>query len=73
VWTGKHYYDKRREIRNLPLCRGIRNIFGNIQGIFSIWLPASGYKMDERYGMNIYRKMDRDQEYVVMDLCIPVK
>ncbi len=51
----------------------IRNIFGNIQGIFSIWLPASGYKMDERYGMNIYRKMDRDQEYVVMDLCIPVK
>jgi AraC family transcriptional regulator len=51
----------------------IPNIFCSIQGIFSIWLPASGYIMDERYGMNIYRKIDRDNEYVVMDLCIPVK
>jgi AraC family transcriptional regulator len=51
----------------------IRDIFGNIQGIFSVWLPASGYVMDERYAMNIYREMDRDHEFVIMDLCIPVK
>jgi AraC family transcriptional regulator len=51
----------------------IQNIFCSIQGIFSVWLPASGYIMDERYGMNIYRKIDRDNEYVIMDLCIPVK
>lgn len=51
----------------------IRNIFCSVQGIFSIWLPESGYVMDERYGMNIYRKIDRYSEYVSMDLCIPVK
>ena len=51
----------------------IHDIFCDIQGIFSVWLPASGYVMDERYGMNIYRKIDRDNEYVIMDLCIPVK
>ena len=51
----------------------IQDIFANIQGIFSIWMPASGYVMDERYGMNIYRKIDRDHEYIIMDLCIPVK
>ncbi len=51
----------------------IPDIFANIQGIFTVWLPKSGYQMDERYAMNIYRKIDRDNEYVVMDLCIPVK
>jgi AraC family transcriptional regulator len=48
----------------------IQDIFCSVQGVFSVWLPKSGYQMDERYGLHIYRKMD---EVVVMDLCIPVK
>ncbi len=51
----------------------IQNIFCSIQGIFSVWLPASGYEMDQRYGLNIYREIDRTKEYVSMDLCIPIK
>jgi AraC family transcriptional regulator len=51
----------------------IQDIFGTLQGIFSIWLPKSGYVMNERYGLNIYRKIDRNSESVIMDLCIPIK
>lgn len=29
------------------------------QGVFNIWLPRSGYKMDERYGLGIYHNIDR--------------
>lgn len=51
----------------------IKDIFCTIQGIFSIWLPESGYKMEKRYGLNIYREIERETGRVVMDLCIPVK
>lgn len=51
----------------------IQDIFCTIQGVFSIWLPESGYEMDERQGLNIYRMIDRENEYVVLDLCIPIK
>lgn len=51
----------------------IQDIFCTIQGIFSVWLPASGYEMDKRYGLNIYRKIDRGNGRVTMDLCIPIK
>lgn len=51
----------------------IQDIFGTLQGIFSVWLPASGYVLDKRYGLNIYQKIDRENEYVIMDLCIPIK
>lgn len=50
----------------------IRNIFETLQGIFNVWLPQSGYKMTRRYGLNIYRYIDRAHHSVVMDLCIPV-
>ncbi len=50
----------------------IKDIFGTLQGIFSVWLPQSGYRMTRRYGLNIYRRIDRDNYRVVMDLCIPV-
>lgn len=49
----------------------IEDIFGSIQGIFSIWLPKSNYEMDEKYGLNIYKSIDNDS--VSMDLCIPIK
>lgn len=50
----------------------IKDIFETLQGIFSVWLPQSGYKMIQRYGLNIYRHIDRDNHSVVMDLYIPV-
>lgn len=51
----------------------IQDIFCSVQGVFSVWLPASGYIMDELYGLNIYRKIDENSKYVTIDLCIPVK
>jgi len=50
----------------------IKDIFETLQGIFSVWLPQSGYKMVQRYGLNIYHQIDRDSHSVVMDLCIPI-
>ncbi len=50
----------------------IRDIFETLQGIFSVWLPQSGYRMTRRYGLNLYRRIDRENHRVVMDLCIPV-
>lgn len=50
----------------------IKDIFETIQGIFSVWLPGSGYHMSRRYGLNIYRHIDRDSHSVIMDLYIPI-
>lgn len=50
----------------------IKDIFETLQGVFSVWLPQSGYNMAERYGLNIYHSIDRDSHSVEMDLCIPV-
>lgn len=50
----------------------IKDIFETLQGIFSVWLPQSGYTMAKRYGLNIYRHIDRENHRVVMDLCIPI-
>lgn len=50
----------------------IKDIFETLQGIFSVWLPQSGYKMVQRYGLNIYHQIDRVSHSVVMDLCIPI-
>ncbi|AKN30226.1 AraC family transcriptional regulator [Clostridium carboxidivorans P7] len=58
------------------LCRFdglIQDIFAAFQGVFNIWLPDSGYEMDERYGLDIYRAIDWESMHVVMDLCIPIK
>lgn len=51
----------------------IQDIFTAFQGIFNIWLSHSSYEMDERYGLDIYRNIDRQNLRVEMDLCIPVK
>lgn len=51
----------------------IEDIFPALQGMFNTWMPESGYEMDERYGLDIYRAVDRENTRVVMDLCIPVK
>lgn len=51
----------------------IKNIFETLQGIFSVWLPQSGYKMAQRYGLNIYHHIDWENHRVVMDLYIPTE
>lgn len=51
----------------------IQDIFTAFQGIFNVWLPRSGYEMDERYGLDIYRLVDKETKRVVMDLCIPIQ
>lgn len=51
----------------------IKDIFCSLQGLLCVWLPNSGYQMDERYGLNIYQKIDIDNERVIMDICIPIK
>lgn len=50
----------------------IKDIFETLQGIFNVWLPQSGYHMSQRYGLNIYRHIDREKHRVTMDLCIPI-
>lgn len=51
----------------------IQEIFFAFQGIFNIWLPNSGYEIDERYGLEIYRSVDEESKHAVMDLCIPIQ
>lgn len=50
----------------------IKDIFETLQGIFNVWLPRSGYRMAQRYGLNIYRHIDWEKHRVRMDLCIPI-
>lgn len=50
----------------------IKDIFESLQGVFNVWLPQSGYRMAQRYGLNLYRRIDRNSHRVTMDLCIPI-
>ena len=50
----------------------IWDIYETLQGLFSVWLPQSGYRMAQRYGLNLYRQIDWNTHSVVMDLCIPI-
>jgi AraC family transcriptional regulator len=76
--------DKSCSLDNVTTIRGgkfavyrfeglIQDIFSSFQGIFNIWMPRSGYEMDERYGFDIYREVDGETMYAVMDLCLPIK
>lgn len=51
----------------------IQEIYFTFQAIFNIWLPSSGFKIDERYSFEIYRAVDKENEHVVMDICIPIQ
>lgn len=76
--------DETCNLRNITTIRGgkfviyrfegeIPDIFPALQGVFSVWLPKSGHEMVEKYGLNVYRKIDRANNCVVLDLCIPIK
>lgn len=49
----------------------VDQIYHAHQNIFTVWLPQSGYVLDERYGFDIYRKIDG--AYMEIDFCIPIK
>jgi AraC family transcriptional regulator len=51
----------------------VHDIFTAFQGLFNVWLANSGYKMNERYGLDVYRSINWENMHVVMDLCIPIK
>ena len=51
----------------------IEDIFCSIQGVFSVWLPQSGYTMEKRFGLNIYPEIKLESDTVVLELCIPIQ
>ncbi len=51
----------------------IPEIFAAFQGIFNVWLPGSGYEMDDRYGFEIYRAVNCENMRFVIDLYIPIR
>lgn len=50
-----------------------KQIYMAYQSIFNMWLPQSNYKIDDRYGFDIYRKIDSDSMHMEIDFCIPIK
>jgi len=50
-----------------------KQIYTSYQSIFNVWLPQSNCEIDDRYGFEIYRKIDCDSMYMEIDLCIPIK
>lgn len=51
----------------------VSQIYSAYQNIFNVWLPQSGFEMDDRYGFDVYKKVDCDTMYMEIDLCIPIK
>ena len=50
-----------------------REIYAAYQSIFNVWLSQSGRQIDDRYGFEIYRKIDCDAMYMEIDICIPIQ
>jgi AraC family transcriptional regulator len=51
----------------------MEEIYSAYQSIFNVWIAQSGYSIDERYGFEIYRKVDCSSMYMEIDICIPIK
>ena len=51
----------------------VKQIYISYQSIFNVWLPKSNFEIDDRYGFEVYRKIDCDTMYMEIDLCIPIK
>lgn len=48
------------------------DIFSVHQSLLNVWFPKSGYALDKRYGFDIYRSVESEDMYMVMDICIPI-
>jgi AraC family transcriptional regulator len=52
----------------------IDNIFYAYQGVMNIWMGHNSYELDDkRCVYEVYRSIDCENRYVIMDICIPVK
>lgn len=51
----------------------VPQIYSAYQCLFNVWIPQSKCQIDDRYGFEIYRKIDCDSMYMEIDLCIPIK
>lgn len=56
-----------------PFKGAVDEIYRAVQGMIHNWLPKSGYEMDARHALNIYRAMDMENMYVELDVYIPVQ
>lgn len=76
--------DKKIELENKCVLKGgkfavynfkgyVQQLYFAYQSIFNVWLPKSGYTVDERYGYDIYRVVDCPSMYMEIDICIPIK
>jgi len=54
-------------------CGYPQQIYSAYQSMFQVWLPESRYRIDNRYGFDIYRSIDCETLYIIMDICIPVE
>ncbi|CAM3647897.1 GyrI-like domain-containing protein [Erysipelothrix urinaevulpis] len=50
----------------------IDQMYLSFQGLFRVWLPKSGYYLDNRYGFDIYRAHNSKAMTIKFDLCIPI-
>lgn len=48
-------------------------IYAAYQSVFNVWLTQTEYEIDERYGFDIYREIDEENGYMVIDICIPIR
>lgn len=51
----------------------VKQIYTAFQSIFNVWLPQSNCDIDDRYGFEIYRRIDGASMHMEIDLCIPIK
>ncbi len=47
-------------------------IFAAFQSIFTVWLPQSGIRIDERLIFDIYRRVNSDASFMAIDFCLPI-
>lgn len=50
-----------------------QQIYSRYQTMFNVWLPHYHYEIDERYGFDLYREIDCEKMYLIMDIYIPIK
>lgn len=48
-------------------------IYTAYQNMFNVWFPATNRRMDNRYGFEIYRRIDYDTMYMELDMYIPIE
>lgn len=56
-----------------PFCGLGKHIYAAYQTLLTVWLPNSGYELDERCGFDLYHRVDFETMYMELDICLPVR